>query len=214
MSIRLSILLSQGSGEQSELEGQLVADLLGAAGMDLSIVTALPRLTADHTDRLVIEGLSGDFALLGWDAPAELVEHCRRLGVDGRRAPHQLDPEAAAPGGGRQIYAIDLRGRTVAEVRRALDQILKSRQTPTFQLFPTQPSDPSGKPPGARPRGTSPQPSPPGSPSSRPAASREAASRDAVSGDASGPAPAASAAEDAEDALLESLVDDLNDSDI
>lgn len=154
MSARLSIVLSQAGNQIAngrDHEGELVADLMGAAGMDLSLIGPLEQLGQAATDRLVIDGLSGDFALLAWDEPAVSLAHLTAASVPGYRAPHQLDPEpaanqAAAVGGNaadagvseqpatRRIYCFNLREHSIASVRAGLDKILLTRRTPTISL--------------------------------------------------------------------------------
>ncbi len=154
MSARLSIVLSQAGSQIAngrDLEGELVAHLIGSAGMDLSLIGPLEQLGQAATDQLVIDGLSGDFALLAWDEPAVSLAHLAAASVPGYRAPHQLDPEPAAQqsatpagqtintGGAnqpapRRIYCVNLRNHSIASVRAGLEKILLARRTPTISL--------------------------------------------------------------------------------
>ncbi|XZE54445.1 hypothetical protein SH139x_000410 [Planctomycetaceae bacterium SH139] len=154
MSARLSIVLSQAGNQIAngrDIEGELVADLIGAAGMDLSLIGPLEQLGHAATDRLVIDGLTGDFALLTWDEPAVSLAQLTAASVPGYRAPHQLDPEPAANQAAavvgnaadagvseqptrRRIYCFNLREHSIASVRAGLEKILLTRQTPTISL--------------------------------------------------------------------------------
>lgn len=150
MSIRLSIVLSQSAGGtamQQDMEGDLVARLIGMPGMDLCLVGPLERSTQDSTDRLVLEGLQGDFALLTWHAAEAVSELMRQAGQVGERVPHALDPHAvdslAAKGeeksraeavAKRRFYLVELHGKTSAQVVAGLQQILASRRTKTVAI--------------------------------------------------------------------------------
>lgn len=206
MSIRLSIVLTQASGSDSDLESQLVSELLGAPGMDLSIIAALGHLSDNHTDRLVMEGLQGDFALLGWESPGELIAHCQRLGISGSRAPHQLDADAPHTPQTRRIYTVDLRNQKAQTVLATLQQILQSRRTPTISLLPTPGTSPAPLGAGKAKSTTAPTtPAPP--------ASTTPTSATPSPPKRTGPTTTAQST-DPEDARLDALVDDLNDLDI
>ena len=147
MSVRLNVVLSQsagGSPAQRELEADVVARLLGAAGIDLSLIGSLERLGDSSTDRLMLEQLSGDVALLTWDHPAEAAERLAAAGVAGRRTPHRLDPAAAAgtkpdhpQTADRRIYCHHLHGQSAPVLQESLEQLLAERRVVTFQLAPS-----------------------------------------------------------------------------
>lgn len=210
-------MLTQASGSDSDLESQLVSELLGAPGMDLSIIAALGQLSDNHTDRLVMEGLQGDFALLGWESPNELIAHCQRLSISGSRAPHQLDADAAHEPQTRRIYAIDLRGQQAQTVFTALQQILQSRRTPTISLLPTPGTSSTSQDTGRAKPTTAPITS--GPTTSGPVASSAPAPTSPAplatpSPPKRTPTAAATPSNDPEDARLDALVNDLNDLDI
>lgn len=147
MSVRLCVVLCQsssGGSTRQDLEGSLVAQLIGAPGIDLHLVCDLNQLVHSHqvahwaTDRLVLEGIQGDFALLAWDTPENIQSQLARLGILGHRAPHSLDSQAPLAGNrqlaDRKIYCVSLSGHTSASITAGLQQLLSARRTKTVSL--------------------------------------------------------------------------------
>lgn len=146
MSVRLNVVLSQSAGGPPRLrdfESDVVARLIAAAGIDLSLIGPLQSLGSSATDRLMLDGLRSDLALLSWFTPKEAAEHLARAGMHGRRAPHRLDspadvdrrPEAASTAPSRRIYYFDLRRHASAgALHSALEELLAARRVVTFQL--------------------------------------------------------------------------------
>ncbi len=140
MSVRLNVLLVQSSamsGLQSEINAELVVQMMGVPGLDLSIVTSLKRNEASDTDQLLLASFQNDLAILDWRDPSELVQSLAEIGVTGTRAAHRLDPSpAAAPARGRRLYFVDLRRgdppRLIVEAMRAL---LNDRQVVAVPLM-------------------------------------------------------------------------------
>ncbi|MCA9191320.1 MAG: hypothetical protein KDB03_06150 [Planctomycetales bacterium] len=84
MAKRLSVFLSQTSAADSltgEKESRLIAELLQAAGLDLSIVQALPQVQLESTDHLCLQAMGSEAVLLTWLPFSEVQIHWQRLGL-------------------------------------------------------------------------------------------------------------------------------------
>jgi NAD-dependent dihydropyrimidine dehydrogenase PreA subunit len=140
---RLTVVLSQAQGKnpaKRNLEEAIVAALLGEPGVEVSVIPHLYDLDANHTGRLFLESIKGDFVLLAWLYPRAAFWLLDRDGVKGHEGQTQLKPasadeddedSAAAPPKGigainvpdRTIYCLDLRdcdspAPYVEEIRR------------------------------------------------------------------------------------------------
>jgi hypothetical protein len=124
------------SGLQSGINAELVFQLMGVAGIDLSIVNSLlPDEIAD-TDRLLLTSLQNDLAVLDWRDPDDTLGALQSVGLSGVRAPHPLDPSAppVAPGM-RRFYIVDLRrGDQPAIVAESMKQLLGQRRVVAIPL--------------------------------------------------------------------------------
>jgi hypothetical protein len=117
MAVRLTVVISQvgqGSSKQQTLEAGLIAELIGRAGIDVSLIGPLSQVEQSATDRLVLEGISGDFAIVAWQTPERVMEQLAALQISGRRSVHRADPHAGA-GPGRRIYCFDWSRFSTAE---------------------------------------------------------------------------------------------------
>lgn len=114
----------------------LVGELIGRPGIDLSLVAPFASLAESSTDRLQLESIGGDVAVLDWQPAEQTIDALRELGLSGWRTPHPNDPEVPAPPPGqRRIYAIDLtRFSNTGEAIAALDGLRAHRQVQTFSL--------------------------------------------------------------------------------
>lgn len=153
MSVRLNVLLVQSSrmsGLQSGINADLVFQLMGVAGIDLSIVNSLNPAEIAETDRLLLSSFQNDLAVLDWRDANDSLAALAILGVSGVRAPHQLDPTTpAVQTGKRRIYLVDLRsGDSSAAVVSAMKQLLDQRRVVAVPLViggmakPTMPGMP------------------------------------------------------------------------
>lgn len=218
VSVRLSVVLSQSAGKlprHRDLESEIVAGLIAAAGIDLSLIGSIDALDAAATDRMMLDGLRGDLALLCWFSPEEAAAHLTAAGIEGRRAPHRFDPEPAyvphpdpsSPAPFRRIYYFDLTQHASApSLQSALEQLLASRRVVTFGL---------GNPRTPKPDRTGNQVPPSGKrptvlPLARPPATRPPATRATEVASPDGTAAERNVESDRWDAL----VDELNDSNI
>lgn len=115
---------------------EIVGQLIGAEGIDLTLIGALPGLAETSTDRLSLESLSGDVAVLDWQTPDAVVTGLSSAGFRGQRAPHPHDTEAEMPPPGiRRVYLFDLhRFRDAGELVGALRQLNARRQVRTFSI--------------------------------------------------------------------------------
>ena len=144
---RLNVILCQsaaGSPQMRDLEGDLVARLIGAPGIDLSLVGDLETMDSAKTDRLVLESMAGEAAVLVWESPAASFARFAEYGIAGYRARHSLDVEGLSepPSSGagasanraRKVYFISLQGRDGGQVVACIEQLLQSRRTKTVSL--------------------------------------------------------------------------------
>jgi len=139
MSVRLNVLLVQSSrmsGLQSGINADLVFQLMGAPGIDLSIVNSLSPSEIAETDRLLLSSLQNDLAVLDWRDADDSLAALAMLGIRGARAPHQLDPQRpGVQAGTRRIYLVDLRsGDPPAAVVSAMKQLLDQRRVVAVPL--------------------------------------------------------------------------------
>jgi hypothetical protein len=140
MSVRLNVLLVQSSrmsGLQSGINADLVFQLMGVPGVDLSIVNSLNPAEIAETDRLLLSSFQNDLAVLDWRDVDDSLAALAILGVSGARAPHQLDPTTpAVQTGTRRIYLVDLRsGDSPAAVVSAMKQLLDQRRVVAVPLI-------------------------------------------------------------------------------
>jgi len=140
MSVRLNVLLVQSSrmsGLQSGINADLVFQLMGVPGVDLSIVNSLNPAEIAETDRLLLSSFQNDLAVLDWRDVDDSLAALAILGVSGARAPHQLDPKTpSVQSGTRRIYLIDLRfGDSPAAVVSAMKQLLDQRRVVAVPLI-------------------------------------------------------------------------------
>jgi len=139
MSVRLSVLLvhsSRMSGLQSGINADLVFQLMGVAGIDLSIVNSLQADEIADTDRLLLTSLENDLAVLDWRDPDDTLESLRSIGLSGDRSPHPLDPTSppVAPGK-RRFYIVDLRrGDRPSTVAESMKDLLGARRVVAIPL--------------------------------------------------------------------------------
>jgi hypothetical protein len=157
VSVRLSVIVCQSSlasPGQRDTESDVVARLIGSPGIDLSLVGGLDKMDAAGTDRLVLERLNGDAAILAWHNPAEIADRLAALGTSGYRARHMLDP--SAPGeratttngtSKHRLFLIDFGSATSAQIDTAVKQILQSLRVQTISLgIPGKAASPAIKP--------------------------------------------------------------------
>lgn len=139
MAVRLSVVMVHSpppSAVASGLAESAVGQLIGLPEIDLTLVGPLSQLADGSTDRLSLESLSGDVAVLDWRTPAEIIGALGVFDFDGDRAPHPHDRDApGATATSRRIYAFDLNQFTNADsLCEAIGQLKSGRQVRTFSL--------------------------------------------------------------------------------
>jgi NAD-dependent dihydropyrimidine dehydrogenase PreA subunit len=94
---RLTVVLSQAQGKDPRkraLEESIVAALIMESGLDVSVIPYLYDLGPDHTGRLFLESVTGDFVVLGWMYPRAAFWLLDRDGIKGHFGESQLKPPA------------------------------------------------------------------------------------------------------------------------
>jgi len=167
MSDRLTVVVSQSRSSNPKkraLEEQIVSDLLGMRGVDVTVVPNLYDLKADGTGMLCLSGIAGDVVVCSWLFPraARWVLHRNKiLGQEGTSLLQSLgesaddiddekDDEALedtpeeehkarvldhALLPARRIYCLDLRAYGAASVYiEEITRIAGDLQTPTVEL--------------------------------------------------------------------------------
>lgn len=139
MAVRLSVVMvhSPPAGSQAQRKGEeVVGELIGLAGIDLTLVAAFEGLHKDSTDHLSLTSLTGDMAVLDWRTPAELIQVLHGIEIPGARSPHPHDPEVPVPASDeRRIYAFDLNQFSAAkDLTAALQELKSQREVRTFSL--------------------------------------------------------------------------------
>jgi ferredoxin len=142
MAPRLTVVISQGQSQNPAkvgMEEEIVAQLLGEPGVDVTIIPHLYNLDSEDTGVLCLQGVTGDMVVLGWLFPRAIRWTLDRHGVFGHEGTtlleaedeedeedeeddQQLDEVEAKQRvidtrqlPDRRIYCIDLRARPAAE---------------------------------------------------------------------------------------------------
>jgi hypothetical protein len=149
MPARLTVIMSEvapGSSTHRHFTESVVGHLIGSPGIDLTLIKRLDAIRDDSTDRLTLEGVSGDVAVLDWHPTDVTRDLLHAAGFDGRRTPHPNDPQAAAtdtvtgpmPGSTkRKVYLFDLRDfDDPADLCDALSNLRAAMEIRTFTLMP------------------------------------------------------------------------------
>lgn len=139
MAVRLAVIMVHSPPARSaatELAESIVGELIGMPEIDLTLVGPLAELADGSTDRLTLESLSGDVAVLDWHPAEQTTATLNHLGFVGDRAPHAADPEVASSGQPtRRIYVFDLNQFLDAPALcQSIEQLKSMRQTRTFGL--------------------------------------------------------------------------------
>jgi hypothetical protein len=98
MAPRLSIVISQAPSNNAniaELEQQIVTKLMFEPGLDAMLIGHLSSIATGTTDHLCLEGIRGDFALLGWQPAQEAYQQLARLGIYARPGKTPLPAQQA-----------------------------------------------------------------------------------------------------------------------
>ena len=146
MPARLNVIMIESApaaGSARRMAEAIVGELIGLAGIDLTLVESLDRISDTSTDKLTLDGISGDVCVLDWQSADVVVSELNDKGFAGRRAPHPHDLEAAnaissvsGDGPMRRIYAFELsRFSDAKELCEALSALRATREVRTFSLL-------------------------------------------------------------------------------
>lgn len=160
MAVRLSVIMVHSppptaatAATAERMVESVVGELIGLSGIDLTLVGPIALLAETSTDRLTLDSLSGDVAVLDWQPPAESVADLASIGFEGQRSPHEHDPDVPPPAANsRRVYAFDLNQFSGAgDVVAVLSKLKSSRQVRTFSLELAPPASKPAAKPAAKP---------------------------------------------------------------
>ncbi|NNE00803.1 MAG: hypothetical protein HKN47_26105 [Pirellulaceae bacterium] len=142
MAVRLSVIMvhsAPANAAAQSLAESAVGELIGRPGIDMTLIGPLDQIAESSTDRLTLDSITADAAVLDWRSPQDLMDALATVGFRGVRAPHASDPASesatGATVGQRKIYAFDLNHfATGAQLCTAVTQLLASKQVRTFAL--------------------------------------------------------------------------------
>lgn len=118
---RIPVVLAQSplaSPQRRELEEQIVTKLLFESGLDVNVIEHFEHLVPGSTGLLCLEGITGDWVLLGWSERERVRRWLAERQIEGRLGRTRLDAEVPpeSPGApGRTIYFMDLGRCATAE---------------------------------------------------------------------------------------------------
>ena len=154
MAARLPVVIAQNNlraGNYADFEEGLVAELIFANGLDVSLIQSLERVPAGSTDHLCLEGFMGSFACLSWSTPDEAAQEFARLGIAGSiscREPQELGREIRIGdlGNPKKILHLDLRQwDSPSAVMVKLNEILADRNVQVIPIMLSPKKEPSPK---------------------------------------------------------------------
>ncbi|QDV44186.1 hypothetical protein Enr13x_40480 [Stieleria neptunia] len=136
--MRLPVILVQNPpASAAGLAESLVGNLIGRAGLDLTLVGRFDSLAGDSTDRMTLDGITVPSAILDWRSESEMMEVLATIEFHGSRCPHQLDPGGPfAPGkSSRRLFLFDLtKHQDVHTIVAELDRLRASLSVKTVSL--------------------------------------------------------------------------------
>ncbi|TWU03556.1 hypothetical protein [Neorhodopirellula pilleata] len=162
MAVRMNVLVLRPPGNGSKAHHQfddVIGQLLGRPGLDVTLLERLPGPDESTTERLALESLGGHIACLAWAGASETVDELAAAGKLMSRRPHRGDPDAASVNGtpvgvgvGRMFF-FDMRlpGANVS-IFGDLQALLKTLQTPTFQIGPAAAEPKTAEPKSFEPK--------------------------------------------------------------
>lgn len=136
--MRLPVILVQNPpAVGAALAEALVGNLIGRAGLDLTLVDRFDSLSSDSTDRMTLDGITVPSAILDWRTPEEMLVALSSIGFTGVRAAHELDSGTQGETGGsqRRLFLFDLtKHKDAMTIVAELDRLRKSLSVKTFSL--------------------------------------------------------------------------------
>lgn len=157
MPVRLSVIMVQtatSTANAQRLAEALVGELIGRPGIDLALLRPLHGLDPTCTDRLMLEAIAGDVAVLAWQPVAVTLQQLQSLDFTGERALHAFDPQSPVVAAGkRRVYGFNLNEFSSAvPIVDALYQLQSIRQVKTHTIGACSSQVVSAPLPGERPR--------------------------------------------------------------
>ncbi len=139
MVARLTVVMIHTSPTHSRgarMAETLVGELIGRPGIDLVLVGPIADMDSNATDRLTLESIATDLAVLAWKPVSVTMEELAAIGFAGQRSPHVGDVDAEpCPPDLRKIFAFDLNGFSEAvPVIESLQSLRRSQDVRTFSI--------------------------------------------------------------------------------
>ena len=202
--MRLPVILVQNPpAAGAALAEALVGNLIGRAGLDLTLVDRFDSLSPESTDRMTLDAITVPSAILDWKSPPEMLATLEAIEFHGVRCPHRLDPAESTERGNssRRLFLFDLTKHTDAlKIVAELDRLKESLAVKTFTL-------------GSN--GTTPRPSGPPTPRDGESDSKTVSGDSPVDSPVGKPEPVAATPGIARsDQNLDALIDQLDDLDV
>lgn len=145
MAVRMNVLMLRPIGNGSAMHHQfddVIGQLLGRPGLDLTLLERLPGPDEASTERLALESLGGHIACLAWADPGVTVGELTVAGKPMTRRAHMSDPTPnddnlpddliSTPG--RMFYFDMRKSGSNQTILNDLQGLLKRLQTPMFQI--------------------------------------------------------------------------------
>lgn len=155
MAVRMNVLVLRPPGNGSKAHQQfddVIGQLLGRPGLDVTLLERLPQPGDSTTERLALESLGGHIACLAWSDAETLVGELAAAGKPMQRRVHQYDSGgmssedlSRAPAAGRMFYFDMRRVDANVSIFDDLQALLKTLQTPMFQIGAMKTPPPNSK---------------------------------------------------------------------
>lgn len=166
--MRLPVILIQNPPASGvALAEQLVGNLIGRPGLDLTLIDRLDSLGLESTDRMTLEGITVPSAVLDWRDESNLYDALNAIEFTGYRCAHQMDPTPPPEqrSSSRRLFLFNLKQHTdpiaiMNELNRLKDSLAvktisigglapQTQRSPEQQNTTANP--PISTPPSARP---------------------------------------------------------------
>lgn len=139
--MRLPVILVQNPpAAGAALAEALVGNLIGRAGLDLTLVDRFDSLSENSTDRMTLDGITVPSAVLDWRSPEQTQDILTSISFHGVRTPHRLDPLVPSGSGesNRRLFLFDLtEHRDALSIVAELDRLRESLSVKTVSLGST-----------------------------------------------------------------------------
>jgi hypothetical protein len=136
--MRLPVILVQNPpAAGASLAEALVGNLIGRAGLDLTLVNRFDALAPESTDRMTLDAITVPSAVLDWRSPEEMLAVLTAIEFHGFRCPHRLDSgdPTAVPHSNRRLFLFDLtRHHDAMTIVAELDRLRDSLSVKTVSL--------------------------------------------------------------------------------